>query len=34
MPEVPIPEQLFEIDKTKIIGLTIDPDKTNGNKKA
>jgi regulator of PEP synthase PpsR (kinase-PPPase family) len=25
MPEVPIPEELFEIDRKKIIGLTIDP---------
>ncbi len=25
MPEVPIPEELFEIDRRKIIGLTIDP---------
>lgn len=25
MPEVPVPEDLFEIDKKKIIGLTIDP---------
>ncbi|MGY0373773.1 pyruvate, water dikinase regulatory protein [Clostridium sp. JNZ J1-5] len=25
MPEVPLPEELYEIDKKKIIGLTIDP---------
>jgi hypothetical protein len=25
MPEVPVPEELFEIDRKKIIGLTIDP---------
>jgi regulator of PEP synthase PpsR (kinase-PPPase family) len=25
MPEVPIPEELFEIDRKRIIGLTIDP---------
>lgn len=25
MPEVPLPEELFEIDRSKIIGLTIDP---------
>ncbi|MCR1934924.1 pyruvate, water dikinase regulatory protein [Clostridium tepidum] len=25
MPEVPVPEELFEIDRKKIVGLTIDP---------
>jgi regulator of PEP synthase PpsR (kinase-PPPase family) len=25
MPEIPIPEELYEIDRRKIIGLTIDP---------
>lgn len=25
VPEIPVPEELFEIDKNKIIGLTIDP---------
>lgn len=25
MPEIPVPEELFEIDRKKIIGLTIDP---------
>ncbi|RXI43729.1 phosphoenolpyruvate synthase regulatory protein [Clostridium tetani] len=25
MPEIPIPEELFEVDRTKLVGLTIDP---------